>query len=74
MDLIRNEEGLTKEHFTVDETINVWLVSSLKRQDMIKKENMFLFVCSEAVESKLVKLETSFTVILPPIGLNIAKD
>ena len=28
---------------------------------------MLLFVCSEAVESKLVKLETSHTVILPPM-------
>ena len=28
---------------------------------------MLLFVCSEAAESKLVKLETSLTVILPPI-------
>ena len=27
---------------------------------------MFLFVCNEAVECKLVKLETSRTVILPP--------
>ena len=27
---------------------------------------MLLFVCNEAVESKLVKLETSHTVILPP--------
>ena len=30
-----------------------------------QKEHMLLFVCSEAVESKLVKLETSHTVILP---------
>ena len=29
---------------------------------------MMLFACSEAVESKLVKLETSHTVILPPKG------
>ena len=31
-----------------------------------QKENMLLFVCSEAVESKPVKLETSHTVMLPP--------
>ena len=35
---------------------------------MTKKENIFLFVCSEAVESKLVKLETDRTVILCPNG------
>ena len=28
---------------------------------------MLFFVCSEAAESKLVKLETSHTVILPPM-------
>ena len=31
-----------------------------------QNKNTLLFVCSEAVESKLVKLETSRTVILPP--------
>ena len=31
-----------------------------------QKEHMLLFVCSEAVESKLVKLETSRSAILPP--------
>ena len=30
-----------------------------------QKEQMLFFVCSEAGESKLVKLETSRTVILP---------
>ena len=38
------------------------LVSSLKRLDLTKKENMWLIVCSEAVE---FKLKTSRTVILP---------
>ena len=33
--------------------------------DLSKEENM-LFVCNEEVESNLVKLETSCTVILPP--------
>ena len=33
-----------------------------------KKENMLLFVCCEAVESMLVKLETSCPVILPPMA------
>ena len=32
---------------------------------MTKEENILFFVCSEAAESKLVKLETSHTVILP---------
>ena len=43
-------------------------VSSLSRLDLTKEENMLFFVCSEAAESKLVKLETSHTVILPPNG------
>ena len=39
----------------------------LTRQEFTKKENVLLFVCSEAVESKLVKLETSHsTMMLPP--------
>ena len=46
--------------------ITVQLVSSLLRLDLTKEENMLFFVCSEAVESKLVKLETSRTVIFPP--------
>ena len=33
-----------------------------------QKEHLLLFVCSEAVESKLVKLETSRSAILPPNG------
>ena len=32
---------------------------------MTNEENMLLFVCSEADESNLVKLETRHTVILP---------
>ena len=40
---------------------------NLTRLKLTHKENMFLFVCSETVVSKLVKLETSCTVILPPI-------
>ena len=31
---------------------------------MTKEENMFLFVCCEAAESKLVKLQMSRTVII----------
>ena len=44
----------------------VQLVSGL--QDLIwpKKEYLLLFVCSEAAESKFVKLVTSHAVILPP--------
>ena len=36
------------------------------RLDLTKKENMLFFVCSEVVESTLVKLESSRTVIPPP--------
>ena len=42
------------------------LVSSLARLDLTKIEKTRLLVWGEAVESKLVKLETSCTVILPP--------
>ena len=42
------------------------LVSSLTRLDLTKKGKVLFSTCSEAVESKLVKLETSHTVILPP--------
>ena len=52
---------------TVVRRITVPLVSILARLDLTKKEKYFLFVCSEAVESKLVKLETSGTVILSPM-------
>ena len=31
-----------------------------------QKEHTILFACSEAVESNLVKVETSCTAILPP--------
>ena len=52
---------------TVGGRITVRLVSSLTRLNLTKEENnMLLFVSSEAVESKLVKLETCQTVILPP--------
>ena len=34
------------------------LVSSLTRLDLTNEENMLLFECDEADESKLVKLET----------------
>ena len=50
---------------TIGGSKTVQLVSSLTGLDLTKKENMLLFVCSDAVESKLVKLETSHTVILP---------
>ena len=42
------------------------ILSSLKRLNLTKIDNMVLFVCSEAVKSKLVKLETGSTVIFPP--------
>ena len=43
----------------------VQLVFILTRLDLTKQEKMFLLLCSEAVESKLTKLETSRTVIFP---------
>ena len=49
---------------TIGGRITVQLVSSLTRLDLTKKENMLLFVLSEAVQSELDKLETSHTVIL----------
>ena len=53
---------------TEEGMITVRLVSSSTRLDLTKKENMLLFVSSEAVVSKILKLETSRTVILPPNG------
>ena len=53
-----------------DGSITVKLVSSLTRYDLTKEENMMVFVCSEAVEPKLVQLETSCSVILPPTKVN----
>ena len=44
------------------------LVSSLTRQELTKKEQCLLFVCSKAVDSRLAKLETSHTAILPPMA------
>ena len=46
-------DSVVREHSPL-----VLLVSSLTRQELTKKEQMLLFVCSEAIESKLVKLET----------------
>ena len=48
--------------------ITVWLVSSLTRLDLIKDKTMLLFVCRKEVESNLVILETSRTVILHHYG------
>ena len=42
------------------------VVFSLTGMDLILREIKALFVCIEAVEFKLVKLETSCTVIPPP--------
>ena len=47
--------------------IFVWLVSSFTRLEVTNEGKTLLFVCGEAVESKLVKLETSCTVIVPPM-------
>ena len=57
---------MKQKTLTVVGSITVRLVSSLTRLDLPKYENMLLFGYSEAVESNLVKLETSHTVILPP--------
>ena len=39
--------------------------------DLTKQENMFKFECSEAVESNLVKLETSHPMILSSTVSNL---
>ena len=57
--------NLNQRTLSVGKSIDVRLVSSLARLDLTIKENVRLIVCSEAVESKLDKLETSQTVILP---------
>ena len=49
---------ITKRTLTVGGRITECLVSSLTRLDLTKEETMLLFVCCEAVESKLVKVET----------------
>ena len=46
--------------------ITVQLVSSLTRLDLTSEAYVLLFVCSEAVESKLVKPVTSHRVLHPP--------
>ena len=56
-----------REHSPFEGRITARLVYSLTRLDLTKGENMLLFVlCSEAVESNLVKLETSHKVRLSP--------
>ena len=55
---------LIQRTLALEGRITVWLVSSLTREDLTNKENMWFLVCSEAVEYILVK--TSCTVILPP--------
>ena len=62
----RGGHYLRQRTLTVGEMINVELVPSLTRLDLINKENMLLLVCSEAVESGAVKLETGPTVKFPP--------
>ena len=47
--------------------ITIQLVASLTRHELTIKEKMPIFVGSEAVDSKLAKLNTSCTVILPPM-------
>ena len=50
--------GFTQRTLTVGGSITVRLVSSLTRMSFTKKENMWLLLSGEAVESKLVKLVT----------------
>ena len=52
---------------TVGGKITVRLVSSLTRLELTNEGNVILFVFSEAVKYNLVKLETSCTVMLPPM-------
>ena len=42
------------------------LVSILTGLELTKQENILLFACTEFIESKPVKVETSSRVILPP--------
>ena len=44
---------------TIGDRDHCTVVSSSTRLDLTNKENMLSFVCSEAVESELVKLDTS---------------
>ena len=61
-----SDDRLYQRTLAVGGRMTLWLVSSLSRLDLTKKEKMLLLVFSEANESKLVRLETSCTVILPP--------
>ena len=51
-------EGINQITLAIWESFNVQLVSSLSTVDLTNNENILLFVCSEAVESKLLKLAT----------------
>ena len=57
---------MNQRTLTIRKNITVCLVCRFTRLDLTKQENMLLFLCSEAVESKLVKLETSRTVSVSP--------
>ena len=61
---------LRPENTHIGGSMTVQLVSSLARHNLPKKRFCYflLFVSSEAVESKLVKLEARYTVILPTNG------
>ena len=63
--------GTIQRTFIVGGSITAWLVFSLARLELTKKENMLFFVCSESAESILVKLETSCTVILLPPTVSV---
>ena len=52
--------------YTFGGRITVRLVSSLTGLDLTKQENMLFFVYTETTESKSVKLETCYTMILSP--------
>ena len=75
MKITKNEEKETgieedcstewdREHSLLGVRIAVQLVSSLTRLALTKEENKLLFICSEAVESNLVRLVTSRTVMI----------
>ena len=59
----------THNTLTVGGRITVGLVSRLTGLDLIKQENMLLFVCSETTESKPVKLETSAVILTPTMSV-----
>ena len=56
---------MRQETLTIGGSNTEQLVSTLTGLESTEIENMLLFVCNRTTESKPVKQETSYTVILP---------